>query len=47
MTESPTELIRKPQLEVYSSLPSGIGEHHTSPITYAYVNSAALSSIAA
>lgn len=46
MTESPTELIRKPQLEVYSSLLSGIGDHHTSPITYANVDSAASSPIA-
>lgn len=43
MTESPTELIRKPQLEVFGGQTSGIADHHTSPITYKRPNSATLS----
>ena len=47
MTESPVDLIRKPQLEVFSGLSSGIADHHASPITYANPNLATQSMKAA
>lgn len=47
MTESPTDLIRKPQLEVFGGATSGIVDHHASPITYPNPNLVTLSMKAA